>query len=181
MTLQLEEGKFYRDGEGHRRGPMRRGRRSENFWEVGYGQSHDPEWHSDGKNLKSPDLASAPDIIAEWTESGPGEVIEVPKGADASGPYVALRQVLDAAYEQSAEGKGKERHANERPFTEQPIMVIGRSVGVGFAAGQVQKKIGEAVGMSDRGEHDAAYREALGAIVYAAAAALLFLEKKKSD
>lgn len=91
--------------------------------------------------------------------------------------YGALRDVLDEAFLQAAEGKGKERHANGRPFHRQPIMEVSRIVGPGFAAGQVMKKTGEAVGMVSRGERAAAERELLGAIVYAAAAVLLIREQ----
>lgn len=84
--------------------------------------------------------------------------------------YEDLRAILDEAYAQSAEGKGRERHANSRPWDQQPILQITRAVGLGFPTGQAIKKIEEAVGMVNRGQSDAAARELLGAIVYAAAA-----------
>ena len=84
-------------------------------------------------------------------------------------PYAALRAILDEAFEQSASGKGAERHANGQPWDEQPINTIAATVGVGFPAGQAIKKLSEAVGMLRRGQSDAARREVLGAIVYAAA------------
>lgn len=90
--------------------------------------------------------------------------------------YGCLQGILDDAYAQAARGKGKERHANDKPFNDQPIMEVGRIVGPGFALGQVMKKAGEAKGMADRGDADAAERELLGAIVYAAAAVLLIRE-----
>lgn len=86
------------------------------------------------------------------------------------GAYESLRAILDEAYAQAASGKGKERHANEKPFDDQPIHLIGGMVGVGFNAGQVMKKTQEAVGMHNRGESDRAVHEMLGAIVYAASA-----------
>jgi hypothetical protein len=85
-------------------------------------------------------------------------------------PYGALRDILDEAYNQSAKGKGLERHGNGKAWTEQPILAITRDTGVGFPTGQAIKKITEAVGMLGRGESDAAARELLGAIVYTAAA-----------
>lgn len=90
--------------------------------------------------------------------------------------YAALRAVLDAAYEQSAHGKGKVRHANEKPFTQQPIMQIGRMVGPGYPLGQAMKKAQEAGGMTQRGEIEAAKAELLGAIVYLSAACILIDE-----
>lgn len=90
--------------------------------------------------------------------------------------YASLRRALDAAYAQSAEGKGKARHGNGLDFDQQPIMKIGRMVGAGYPVGQAMKKGQEAIGMARRGEHEAAKAELLGAIVYAAAAYLLIDE-----
>lgn len=95
-------------------------------------------------------------------------------------PYFALRTILNDAYEQSANGKGKERHANQKPFDQQPIMCITRSVGMGFPMGQAMKKIEEAAGMLGRNQQDAAVSELLGAIVYCSAAILKIREDKKS-
>ena len=84
--------------------------------------------------------------------------------------YADLREALDAAYEQSASGKGKERHANDRAFTDQPILRITELVGHGFPLGQAIKKAQEASGMVKRDEIEAARAELLGAVVYLAAA-----------
>lgn len=84
--------------------------------------------------------------------------------------YYHLAQVLALAYEQSSSGKGKNRHANGKPFLEQPIMEIGRMVGIGYQLGQAMKKAQEAGGMASRGEISAAQAELLGAINYLAAA-----------
>ena len=86
--------------------------------------------------------------------------------------YAALRAILDEAYEQASAGKGLERHANGRPFDRQPILEIGRMMGVGFQLGQAAKKSQEATGMIRRGNRDAAVRELLGAINYIAAAVI---------
>jgi len=82
--------------------------------------------------------------------------------------YKSLRSILDEAYNQAAHGKGKERHAKDRPFDDQPIHSIGSMVGIGFNAGQAMKKAQEAVSMHGRGEDEAAVHELLGAIVYIA-------------
>lgn len=84
--------------------------------------------------------------------------------------YRKLQAVLTQAYEQSAVGKGRERHANGKDFDRQPILEIGRMVGPGFQLGQVQKKAQEAAGMIGRANLEGARQELLGAIVYAAAA-----------
>lgn len=95
--------------------------------------------------------------------------------------YAPLRSILDAAYNQASLGKGKERHANDRPFLQQPIMEITRMHGLGFVTGQASKKAQEAIGMMSRGEHAAAERELLGAIVYLAAAALRVREVAEEE
>lgn len=90
--------------------------------------------------------------------------------------YEKLRNVLERAYDQAAVTKGAERHANDRPFHEQPMQTIADRRGIGFILGQVDKKTEEGQGMIDRGENEAAVRELLGAIVYLAGA-VIFLEK----
>lgn len=90
--------------------------------------------------------------------------------------YDKLRAVLDAAYKQSANGKGRERHANGRDFDRQPILEIARMVGPGYQVGQAMKKGQEAIGMIARGDYDAAVQELLGAIVYSAACVVLIGE-----
>lgn len=84
--------------------------------------------------------------------------------------YIPLHRVLMLAYEQSSSGKGKNRHANGKAFLQQPIMEIGRMVGIGYQLGQAMKKAQEAGGMASRGQIAAAQAELLGAINYLAAA-----------
>lgn len=93
--------------------------------------------------------------------------------------YDTLARILGAAFVQSAFGKGKERHANDKAFDDQPINTIPDllgPLGVGGPAYQVLKKTQEAIGMHQRGENRAAIAEMLGAIVYAAAT-INFFEK----
>lgn len=84
------------------------------------------------------------------------------------GGYTELASMLQAAFNQAAYGKGAERHANSKPFVEQPILKLCQMYGAGFAFGQAGKKMEEAQRMGK----DAAVRELLGAIVYIAAAAI---------
>lgn len=92
--------------------------------------------------------------------------------------YTKLRIVLEQAYLQAATGKGKERHANGKPFDRQPIMEIARMVGPGYQLGQAMKKAQEASGMLNRDQPERAQTELLGAINYLAAAWLLIEESK---
>ena len=90
--------------------------------------------------------------------------------------YAPLHDVLIEALLQASDGKGKERHANGKPFLRQPIMENGRQFGPGGPGMQVAKKCGEAMGMIARGEYAKAKTEVLGAINYAAAMYLLICE-----
>jgi len=90
--------------------------------------------------------------------------------------YESLANVLERAFDQAATGKGAERHADNKPFHQQPMQQIGDRRGVGFILGQADKKSEEAQGMANRGQVDAAVRELLGAIVYLAGA-VIWLER----
>ena len=111
--------------------------------------------------------AEHPDAQVEASESQPDPV-----------EYASLKRVLRAAYEQAAFGKGRERHANDKPFDCQPIMEIGRMVGIGYQLGQAMKKAQEAGGMHRKERHDAAKAELLGSINYLAAAYLQIEEEQ---
>ena len=91
--------------------------------------------------------------------------------------YEHLARILQSAYDQSARGKGRARHANDLPFDQQPIMQIARMVGVGGHSYQICKKAQEATGMVNREQYEAAIAEFRGVIVYAAAAILLIEER----
>lgn len=80
--------------------------------------------------------------------------------------YEKLQNVLYRAYEQAALGKGVDRHANGKPFHEQPIAIGIQHFGIGGALFQAFKKMEEA----QRLPTDAAVKELLGAIVYISAA-----------
>lgn len=83
--------------------------------------------------------------------------------------YEDLAGVLKLALEQAQHGKGKERHANNKPFASQPIIQIGHMVGMGYNVGQAMKKAQEAMRLPP----DKAKAEFLGAINYLASAYIL--------
>jgi len=91
--------------------------------------------------------------------------------------YEPLAEVLSDALAHASKGKGDERHANGKPFLQQPMLEIGRMVGPGFCFGQAMKKIQEAGGMLARGERDRAIAELWGAINYTAGSVLLIRER----
>jgi hypothetical protein len=83
--------------------------------------------------------------------------------------YQTLASVLQRAYDQAARGKGKERHANGKPFHLQPMQDLIRLHGIGFATGQASKKASEGPGLVGI---DRQVAELLGAIVYLAGAVI---------
>jgi hypothetical protein len=91
--------------------------------------------------------------------------------------YESLAAVLQRAYDQAAKGKGAERHAVSRPFTEQPMQSISgllqSPIGLLY---QAMKKIQE----SQRLDKDAGVRELLGAINYLAGA-IIFVEAGQQE
>lgn len=79
--------------------------------------------------------------------------------------YAYLESVLDAALHQAAAGKGKERHACDRPFDQQPMQLISDLLqSTDGMAYQAIKKIQEAARM----DYEPAIRELLGSINYTA-------------
>lgn len=80
--------------------------------------------------------------------------------------YGSLRSVLQAAFEQAADGKGKERHARGNPFDRQHMQTISDLLdtdrGMAF---QAIKKLTEAL---DLPTPEAREKELLGAINYIA-------------
>lgn len=88
--------------------------------------------------------------------------------------YEALAGVLRRAFEQASAGKGKERHSNGKPFTEQPMLSINRTLGsIDGMLYQAAKKSAEARGLPTT---ERAVAELLGAINYLAGAVILLEE-----
>lgn len=122
----------------------------------------------DPQALEPLDWDAEPSPLAEYAASCPQGYLPV----RVVPGYEALFDELVEALKQSQDGKGKERHANDLPFAEQPLMRLSRMCGPGGPAQQVMKKTQEALGMHGRGETDRAIAELHGAIIYAAATIL---------
>jgi hypothetical protein len=75
--------------------------------------------------------------------------------------YKSLHVTLTDCFDQAANGKGKERHADDQAFEDQPIMWIEKNF-KSFQLGQAVKKVHESQSL----EKDAAIRELRGAVVY---------------
>lgn len=98
----------------------------------------------------------------------------------------SLCAVFDDVLKQVTDGKGRERHGKtedgrDLTFLDQPLMVITRYVGNGYPLGQAMKKLSEVPAILSQKGKDAAYQEILGAIAYAASAALYLQEKSIHD
>lgn len=186
QAVKIEEGKYYRTRDGKVRGPM--------FCTHVHGrlQFSDGHWTYyesgtwAGENCPEMDLVSEapPPNVLQSGDSIEGAGITPNTGEmftpDLTEDYAPLRAILDAAYEQAASGKGKERHANDRPFLDQPICEIGRML-ASVCDGELYqaiKKAQEASNMLARGDSDKAEHELLGAINYLAAAVILIREEK---
>ncbi|MBY3038947.1 hypothetical protein [Rhizobium laguerreae] len=195
--MQIEEGKFYQTRGGRKIGPMEPtpGAVQYFFRTRLPGESSWRTFQPNGRYRD--DMPCDLDIVAEWREHASVERVTAAYLDNASGDqqepaaailamldgvadanYEALAGVLREAHAHAASGKGSVRHGNGRDFSEQPIMEIPRLLG-GSPEGQlyqIMKKAQEANGMVKRGEMEAAIRELLGAINYAAAAVLTIRE-----
>lgn len=93
--------------------------------------------------------------------------------------YEKLTDVLQAAHNQAAHGKGKDRHANGQPFHEQRMQAISKLIkspkGMEF---QAIKKLTEGMQFDD---HDRREAELLGAINYIAGIVIYFRESKDEN
>lgn len=112
-----------------------------------------------------------------FTENPAAEPMRLPPSFAFDAPgYEELADVLLRAFHQAASGKGKERHAQGEPFTEQVMQDMARRFGVGSLLGQAFKKSEE----SQRLPHDRAVAELLGAINYLAGA-VIALEARQAE
>lgn len=95
--------------------------------------------------------------------------------------YEQLGDVLDMALHQAAFGKGKERHANNKPFHEQDIIDITAKVGTGFTKGQAIKKIIESGKLGTLKGVDAEIHELVGAMNYIAATVIVLQKTQNTE
>lgn len=207
--MQIEAGKYYRNRTGNKIGPMSKREHAAYPW-IGNDRYGDGASFTNSGRYNTSVAEHNFDLVAEWqdepaaalsnpviarnsersmrdfnearrlADNPPAGTILLDWSATASAEYAPLAAILQEAYDQAASGKGRERHANDRAFIDQPILEIGRMCGPGFDTGQSIKKQQEAMGMLSRGEDDAAIRELLGAINYAAAAVILIRERKRA-
>jgi hypothetical protein len=90
--------------------------------------------------------------------------------------YERLVSVLKMAHDQAAGGKGKERHANDKPFHEQRMLSISHELGSPYGmAYQACKKISEGLQL---GNFERTVAELLGAINYTAGIVVYLQDKQ---
>lgn len=183
--MKIVAEKYYLNWRGDRVGPMRRLPYSVNHYVEG--DSNGVVYLESGSVLGGDDPDDR-DLISELAQPSHGNAMPPQQKPDSTAycvtidpSYGHLGDILQSAHDQAAHGKGKDRHANGRPFDRQPIMEISRMFGPGFAAGQATKKAQEAMGMLNRQERDAAIRELLGAINYIAACVMLIRESQNES
>lgn len=119
----------------------------------------------------SPDAQLAEELSdVEYKSANPAPTLSF---GQADEKYLRLAAVLNLAYDQAANGKGKERHANDLPFHEQRMLQISHMLqspkGMAF---QVCKKVAEGIELPSR---NAQIAELLGAINYIAGM-VIFIE-----
>ena len=90
--------------------------------------------------------------------------------------YEPLFEILVEALNQAQRGKGKQCHAENKPFMQQPIITEGREIGIWGHVFQVRKKVREAANCQDL---DRAITDLLGAINYTAAMVIVRREKEE--
>lgn len=92
--------------------------------------------------------------------------------------YKTLRQVQELAFEQAANGKGRDRHVKKSGefFENQQICEMARRLSIDGPLYQAVKKIYEAAQMVKSDQKEAAGRELLGAMNYIAAAYIVLTE-----
>lgn len=106
------------------------------------------------------------DNVLEKTAGAPPVTLRAPG-------FEHVARVLGLAFEQTASGKGQQRHGGNKPFRQQRIMTIARETGLGGLVFQSCKKAQEAQRMAGRDQFAAAKQEQLGAIIYLVAQYLL--------
>lgn len=107
------------------------------------------------------------ELTMEADESGFPSVMFRFKNKKDRDDYLPLLRTFLGALEQAAYGKGRERHANDLPFVEQPILTMARMLD--SDAGLAQQVIKKTVEARSLPTKKARVNELRGTLVYAAA------------
>lgn len=107
------------------------------------------------------------ELTMEADESGFPSVMFRFKNKKDRDDYLPLLRTFLGALEQAAYGKGRERHANDLPFVEQPILTMARMLD--SDAGLAQQVIKKTIEARSLPSKTARINELRGTLVYAAA------------
>lgn len=154
----------------------------ENFAKMMKANNQSAAFAWDGRKASLPPVMAAPygvkaskkqqqyELTMDVDNSGIPSPLFVFRSQKDRDDYLPLLNTFLGALDQAAYGKGRDRHANGLPFTEQPILTMAKMLGsdAGLAQ-QVIKKTIEARGLPT---HGARISELRGVLVYAAAMVL---------
>ena len=117
--------------------------------------------------VKAPKKQQQYELTMEADESGFPSVMFRFKNKKDRDDYLPLLRTFLGALEQAAYGKGRERHANDLPFVEQPILTMAHMLD--SDAGLAQQVIKKTVEARSLPTKQARINELRGTLVYAAA------------
>lgn len=133
----------------------------------------------DGRKASLPPVMAAPygvkaykkrqqyELTMDVDNSGIASPLFIFRSKKDRDDYLPLLRTFLGALEQAAYGKGRERHANDLPFTEQPILTMARMLD--SDAGLAQQVIKKTVEARSLPTKQARINELRGTLVYAAA------------
>lgn len=133
----------------------------------------------DGRKASLPPVMAAPygvkaskerqqyELTMEADDSGIPSPLFIFRSKKDRDDYLPLLRTFLGALEQAAYGKGRERHANDLPFVEQPILTMARMLD--SDAGLAQQVIKKTIEARSLPTKQARINELRGTLVYAAA------------
>lgn len=133
----------------------------------------------DGRKASLPPVMAAPygvkaskkrqqyELTMDVDNSGIASPLFIFRSKKDRDDYLPLLRTFLGALEQAAYGKGRERHANDLPFTEQPILTMARMLD--SDAGLAQQVIKKTIEARSLPSKTARINELRGTLVYAAA------------
>lgn len=145
----------------------------------------------DGRKASLPPVMAAPygvkaskkqqqyELTMEADDSGIPSPLFIFRSKKDRDDYLPLLRTFLGALEQAAYGKGRERHANDLPFTEQPILTMARMLD--SDAGLAQQVIKKTIEARTLPTKQARINELRGTLVYAAAMILFEEMYGRSD
>lgn len=151
----------------------------ENITKVMKANNQSAAFAWDGRKASLPPVMAAPygvkaskkqqqyELTMDIDNSGIASPLFIFRNKKDRDDYLPLLRTFLGALEQAAYGKGRERHANDLPFTEQPILTMARMLD--SDAGLAQQVIKKTIEARSLPSKTARINELRGTLVYAAA------------